>query len=106
MRGLHKSYKQLHLNCKLVRDVAVSDLSFSLQAGECLALLGVNGSGKTTTFKAITKEIMTSKQTNIKIDGHNIMQEFDKARKLIGYCPQYDLIFESMSVEEHLHFYA
>jgi ATP-binding cassette, subfamily A (ABC1), member 3 len=36
----------------------------------------------------------------------DIMTHFDKVRKLIGYCPQYDAIFPLMSVEEHLYFYA
>lgn len=37
--------------------VAVSNLSFALNAGECFALLGVNGAGKSTTFKSLTNEV-------------------------------------------------
>ena len=37
--------------------VAVNNLSFALEAGECFALLGVNGAGKSTTFKALTSEV-------------------------------------------------
>lgn len=82
------------------------DLSFSLAKGECFALLGVNGSGKTTTFKSITNAVYSSSFTSIKVGGFSTKKEFDEARKLIGYCPQDDLILESLTVEEHLQYYA
>ena len=66
--------------------IAVSNLSFGLESGECFALLGVNGAGKSTTFKSLTCEV-TPTQGSIKIAGFDISQEFEKARKLIGYCP-------------------
>lgn len=46
--------------------VAVSNLNFSLTTGECFALLGVNGAGKSTTFKSLTQEVIPTKG-NIKI---------------------------------------
>lgn len=36
----------------------------------------------------------------------DVSREFNKVRKLIGYCPQYDVIFDNMTVEEHLDYYA
>lgn len=66
--------------------VAVSDLSFSLKAGECFALLGVNGAGKSTTFKTLTHEVKPT-TGQVKIGGYDISKNFEKARKLIGYCP-------------------
>jgi ATP-binding cassette, subfamily A (ABC1), member 3 len=83
----------------------VSNLSFSLQAGECFALLGVNGAGKSTTFKSLTSEVKPS-QGKIKIGGFDISKQLEKARKLIGYCPQPNLVFDCMTVEEHLYYYA
>lgn len=91
--------------CTTTPLVAVSDLSFGLDSGECFALLGVNGAGKSTTFKSLTCEVKPS-QGVIHIDGNNIQRSFEKARKLVGYCPQPNLIFEEMSVEEHLRYYA
>lgn len=91
----------------LFRDpvLAVEKTSFGLDYGECFALLGVNGAGKSTTFKSLTCDIEpTSGQ--ITINGFDAQREFSKARKLIGYCPQYDCIFELMTVEEHLEYYA
>jgi ABC-type multidrug transport system ATPase subunit len=43
---------------------------------------------------------------NVQISGYDIKKDFEKARKLIGYCPQENLIFDEMTVEEHLKYYA
>ena len=85
--------------------LAVSDLSFALKSGECFALLGVNGAGKSTTFKSLTREVQPTSGT-ISIGGFDVHKQFMQARKLMGYCPQPNLIFESMSVEEHIYYYA
>jgi ATP-binding cassette, subfamily A (ABC1), member 3 len=91
----------------LFRDpvLAVERTSFGLEYGECFALLGINGAGKSTTFKALTCEIEPS-AGQITIHGFDAQKEFNQARRLIGYCPQYDAIFELMTVEEHLEYYA
>lgn len=85
--------------------VAVENLSFGLQAGECFALLGVNGAGKSTTFKSLTSEVQPTDGT-IEINGVDISKHFSEVRKYIGYCPQTNPIFEEMSVEEHMYYYA
>ncbi|CDW85159.1 abc transporter family protein [Stylonychia lemnae] len=85
--------------------VAVEKTSFGLEYGECFALLGVNGAGKTTTFKSLTGGI-TPTSGQVTICGMDILRDFNKVRKLIGYCPQYDAIFPLMTVEDHLYFYA
>jgi ATP-binding cassette subfamily A (ABC1) protein 3 len=85
--------------------LAVERISFGLDYGECFALLGVNGAGKSTTFKSLTAD--TDPTTGeISIAGYDIISQFGEARKLIGYCPQKDAIFNLMTVEEHLWFYA
>jgi ATP-binding cassette, subfamily A (ABC1), member 3 len=68
-------------------------------------MLGVNGSGKSTTFKCLTNECAPTRGI-MTINGMNCQTEFEKVRRQIGYCPQYDSIFEWMSVEEHFYFYA
>lgn len=85
--------------------LAVEKVSFGLDAGECFALLGVNGAGKTTTFKSLTNEIVPSTGT-VSVGGYNVSSQFGKARKLIGYCPQYDCVFDIMTVQDHLIYYA
>ena len=85
--------------------MAVKQASFGLDYGECFALLGVNGAGKSTTFKSLTRDI-TPTTGEITVQGFNIQQQFQDARKLIGYCPQHDAIFPKLTVEETLKFYA
>jgi ATP-binding cassette subfamily A (ABC1) protein 3 len=66
--------------------VAVSNLNFGLSSGECFALLGVNGAGKSTTFKSLTCEVKPTKG-KVMIAGFDVQKDFDSARRLIGYCP-------------------
>ena len=54
VHGLKKEYKQA---CKRGNTAAVRNLSFGLDCGECFAMLGVNGAGKSTTFKVLMNEI-------------------------------------------------
>jgi ATP-binding cassette subfamily A (ABC1) protein 3 len=86
---------------------AVRNISLGLQYGECFALLGVNGAGKSTTFKSMTGDV-TPTDGKIYIDGLDLssVEQFSRARKLIGYCPQENAIFEGMTVREHLVFYS
>ena len=67
--------------------------------------MGVNGAGKSTTFKSLTRDILPT-WGDITIQGIPIGDNFDEARKLIGYCPQYDAIFPNMTVDEHLKYYS
>jgi ATP-binding cassette subfamily A (ABC1) protein 3 len=85
--------------------LAVEKTSFGLDYGECFALLGVNGAGKSTIFKSLTKEIDPT-AGEITINGMDLKRNFAEVRKLIGYCPQHDCIFDLMTVEEHLDYYA
>ena len=84
---------------------AVREISLCLEYGECFGFLGVNGAGKTTTFKCLSKEILPT-YGKIYIDNKEINEDFDKVRSLIGYCPQFDAIFESLTVYENLEFYG
>ena len=80
---LRKEYKNA---CKRRHHTAVRNLSFGIENGECFALLGVNGAGKSTTFKSLTRDIIPTRGI-IKIAGYDVKTEFEHARKQIGYCP-------------------
>jgi ABC-type multidrug transport system ATPase subunit len=67
---------------------AVDNLSFALDYGECFALLGITGAGKTTTFKCLCQEEIPD-SGNLFMAGHNVRSTlgFSSARQKIGYCP-------------------
>ena len=83
VENLSKVYKN---GCCAKPLVAVDGLSFGLEAGQCFALLGVNGAGKSTTFKTLTGEIEPT-SGSIHIGALSIRKDFNKIKKLIGYCP-------------------
>jgi len=86
---------------------ALNGLSFGLEYGECFALLGISGAGKTTCFKALTGAIVAN-SGEVSINGYDVTTTlgFEQARKMIGYCPQFDAIFTGLTVKEHLEIYA
>jgi len=85
----------------------VDNVTFGLEYGECFALLGTTGSGKTTTFKCLTGHERPYEGI-ININGYDMTttKGFEMGRKQIGYCPQFDAIFVGLTVMEHLQFYA
>jgi len=85
--------------------VAVDRLSFGVKNGECFALLGVNGAGKSTTFKILSGDIMATSGRSY-INGFEIPRQLDDARQDLGYCPQYDALLECLTAKEHLFMYA
>jgi len=80
VESLNKSY--------VYGELAVDNLSFALNYGECFALLGVTGAGKTSTFKCLTGEEWAD-SGNLSLGGFDLLEqtEADKARMMIGYCP-------------------
>ena len=75
-----------------------------LEPNEKFGLLGFNGSGKTTTFRAITNEILYEKGT-ITLFGLDNQSQFNQLRPMIGYCPQENPLFDYMKVREIINFY-
>ena len=94
-----------HLRKTYNGKAAVKDICFGLEFGDCFALLGINGAGKTTTFKMLTNDVVPTRGEPY-IVGNNVKYNFLEARKQIGYCPQFDAIFDMLTVREHLEFYA
>ena len=103
-----KNIQKIYNNgCNIISQptVGVKNISFTVDYGECFGLLGLNGAGKTTIFKAITKEHGLT-HGSIFINGLNITHHFDKVKLKFGYCPQFDAIFPYMTVYENLEFYS
>lgn len=80
---------------------AVDRMSLSIKENEIMALLGHNGAGKTTAIYMLTGMLdMTSGDASIY--GKSVRRQIDEVRKSIGLCQQLDVLYELMSVEEHL----
>jgi len=105
IQNLEKVYSVTQGCEPTVETLAVNKLSLCLKFGDCFGLLGVNGSGKTSTFKCLTNEEHLT-GGNMTINGLEITNNFNKIRHLVGYCPQFDAIFDFLSVYENLEFYA
>ena len=84
---------------------AVKDLSFLVEPGQILGLVGSNGAGKTTTLRALCG-IVPPTSGRLLVAGHDIVQEPIKAKQNIGYIPDDPRLFDTMTVWEHLAFTA
>lgn len=84
---------------------AVDNLSFTVEQGQIYGFLGPNGAGKSTTMNILTGYIAPS-MGEVLINGHNILDEPEAARKCIGYLPEIPPVYPEMTVEEYLSFAA
>ena len=85
--------------------LAVNDLSFEIQDGHVYGFLGPNGAGKSTTMNMITGYIASTEGT-VTIDGHDILDEPEQAKKCIGYLPEMPPLYFDMTVGEYMNFVA
>ncbi|MEP1522699.1 MULTISPECIES: LPS export ABC transporter ATP-binding protein [Rhodobacterales] len=94
IENLRKSYRK-----KLV----IRDFSMQLNRGEVVALLGPNGSGKTTTFYSVAG-LVTPEGGSVKVDGHDVttLPMYRRAQLGIGYLPQEMSIFRGLSVQDNI----
>lgn len=84
---------------------AVDHLSFQIEKGKIYGFLGPNGAGKSTTMNIITGYI-ASTEGQVVIDGHDILDEPEAAKKCIGYLPEQPPLYFDMTVLEYLKFAA
>ncbi|WP_101066875.1 LPS export ABC transporter ATP-binding protein [Roseovarius salinarum] len=94
VENLRKSYR---------RRVVIREVSLTLRQGEVVALLGPNGSGKTTTFYAIAG-LVQPEGGHVRLDGREVttLPMYRRAKLGIGYLPQEMSIFRGMSVEDNI----
>ncbi len=84
---------------------AINNISFEVKTGEVLGFLGPNGAGKTTTMKIITG-FMAPSDGDAKVNGISVLEEPEKVKKLIGYLPESNPLYNDMPVLEYLQFIA
>jgi lipopolysaccharide export system ATP-binding protein len=105
---LHIAHESTGLQVKSLRKsynkrVVIRDVSLDLQQGEVVALLGPNGSGKTTTFYAIAG-LIYPEGGQVLLDGRDVttLPMYRRAKMGVGYLPQEMSIFRGMSVEDNI----
>ncbi|XP_058158739.1 ATP-binding cassette sub-family A member 2 isoform X1 [Dasypus novemcinctus] len=101
IENLTKVYKSR----KIGRILAVDRLCLGVRPGECFGLLGVNGAGKTSTFKMLTGDESTTGGEAF-INGHSVLKELLQVQQSLGYCPQFDALFDELTAQEHLQLYT
>ena len=84
---------------------SLDNFTIHLKDSEIFGLLGPNGAGKTTFFSILTG-IYEPTSGNAFIRGNSILKNIEKTYEFIGYCPQFDLLWEDLSVENTLLFYS
>lgn len=94
--ALHKRFGDL---------VAVEHLDLSIRAGEIFGLLGANGSGKTTTIRMLTGLLAPTSGTAL-VAGIDVVREPEAVRRHLGYMSQRFGLYDDLTVEENLRFYA
>lgn len=94
IENLRKSYR---------KKVVIRDFSMHLNRGEVVALLGPNGSGKTTTFYSVAG-LVTPEGGKVTVDGHDVttLPMYRRAQLGIGYLPQEMSIFRGLSVQDNI----
>lgn len=81
----------------------VDDLSFTVKKGQIVGFLGPNGAGKSTTMNIITGYISAT-SGSVKVNGYDVVEEPEKAKKSIGYLPEQPPLYPDMLVREYLSF--
>lgn len=92
--------------CKNFGDItALKDISFTVNENEIFGFIGPDGSGKTTLFRIITTLLLPDKGS-MRIYGLDSRKDFRELRKNIGYMPGRFSLYQDLTVEENLNFYA
>lgn len=96
VENIRKSYGKI---------LALDSIDFSVGKGEIFGFIGPDGAGKTTLFRLITT-LLIPDSGKITVFGHDTIKEYKQIRKNIGYMPGRFSLYQDLSVEENLNFYA
>lgn len=83
----------------------INDIHFSIHRGEIVGLIGLNGAGKSTTMKMLLGLLRPS-QGEIRIGNYNLLEEPEKAKAMLGYIPEIPLLYDELTLADHLRFTA
>jgi ABC-type multidrug transport system ATPase subunit len=96
LSNISKSYKKVK---------AVQDISFDVNPGELFGLIGPDGAGKTTIFRILTTLLIPDEGTAT-VAGFDVVKDFKAIRKAVGYMPGRFSLYQDLTVEENLTFFA
>ncbi len=98
VNNIHKTYNKDTV-------VAVDNVSFSVEKGEIFGLIGPDGAGKTSIFRILTTLLLPDGGT-ASVNGHDVVKDYKEIRKKVGYMPGRFSLYQDLSVEENLNFFA
>ena len=96
LSNISKSYKKVK---------AVQDISFDVNPGELFGLIGPDGAGKTTIFRILTT-LLISDEGTATVAGFDVIKDYKAIRKAVGYMPGRFSLYQDLTVEENLAFFA
>ncbi|WP_034057086.1 ABC transporter ATP-binding protein [Lacinutrix jangbogonensis] len=94
--NISKSYKKAK---------ALQDISFDVKPGELFGLIGPDGAGKTTLFRVLTT-LLIANEGNATVAGFDVVDDYKSIRKNVGYMPGKFSLYQDLTVEENLKFFA
>jgi len=94
-----------NINKKYADVQALQDISFSVEKGEIYGIIGPDGAGKTTLFRILTTLILADSGTAF-VNGLDVVKDYKQIRHIIGYMPGKFSLYQDMTVEENLAFFA
>jgi ABC-2 type transport system ATP-binding protein len=96
VNDVHKAYGQVK---------ALSGLSFEVKPGELFGFIGPDGAGKTTLFRILTTLLVPDSGSAF-VDGFDVVKDYKAIRKIVGYMPGRFSLYQDLTVEENLNFFA
>ena len=96
MEAVGKNYGQVE---------ALQDISLDIRPGELFGLIGPDGAGKTTLFRILTTLLLADKGTAT-VCGLDVVRDYKKIRTMVGYMPGRFSLYQDLTVEENLDFFA
>lgn len=94
-----------HLSKSYGNVTALKNLSFEVSRGEIYGIIGPDGAGKTTLFRILTT-LMLADNGTVTLDGLDVVKDYKQIRNIIGYMPGKFSLYQDLTVEENLRFFA
>ncbi len=96
VQNISKSYNKIK---------AIDAISFEVKEGELFGLIGPDGAGKTTIFRILTT-LLLANEGSVTVSGFDIIKDYKIIRNSVGYMPGKFSLYQDLSVEENLKFFA